>query len=156
MQMSIQKSLYKPVQLIFDRIRIGGIGVAETLQKDATTFNTDHDYQHIVPIILQHGLLSGKDGWRTYLRELHRALQEVQTPVDIIAVDARHHGSSMLKHSVDVEKINYPGLEHSTGHLLADMVGDTLELLRNVSTVYSRRPILVGHSMGSKVCILID
>lgn len=140
--------LYRPASLLFDRIRIGGsASTPQILQSNIFSLPLlNSTEKHVQPVVLLHGLLSGKDGWGPYLRYLHAAMKERGQESDILVVNARHHGVFPSNSS-----LQHPLLSESTGQYLVDMVGDTLQFASDISLSYVHKPILIGHSMGAKV-----
>lgn len=140
--------LYRPASLLFDRIRIGGsMSTPQTLQSNIFSLPLlSSAEKRVRPVVLLHGLLSGKDGWGPYLRFLHAAMKERGQESDILIVNARHHGTFPPNSS-----LRHPLFSESTGQYLVDMVGDTLQFASDISLSYEHKPILIGHSMGAKV-----
>jgi len=96
-------------------------------------------------IIVLHGLLGARDGWRVFLRNVERSLQELGIGVDMHLVDFRHHGLSPNAPTYD-----------STGQYLTDCVMDLDAMIqaRQHRRPRSPRPIIIGHSMGGKVALM--
>ncbi|MCB1923096.1 MAG: alpha/beta fold hydrolase [Gammaproteobacteria bacterium] len=81
------------------------------------------------PVLLLHGLFGAASNWGSVARRL-------EADYDVVVPDLRNHGKS----------------PHATGHSYSDMVGDVLALY---DTLQIERAIVVGHSMGGKVAMML-
>lgn len=76
---------------------------------------------------------------------MNAQLKSLDVTVDAYLLDARHHGQSP-----------HPDASNTSGQLLIDCVYDLDYFITKQATLHpsSPPPLLIGHSMGGKVCLL--
>ncbi|MCX7729221.1 MAG: alpha/beta fold hydrolase, partial [Bacteroidia bacterium] len=83
------------------------------------------------PLVILHGLFGQSDNWATLAKKM------ADSGIQAITVDLRNHGQSPHTNEMDYEM----------------MAQDVFELMQEL---HLESPIILGHSMGGKVAMMLD